>query len=210
MGHPRGPLSAATESESTRAGLSARDSAQVDSKFAASYLHGDNSCKGGTMVREISRRRILKSIVVVAGAGVAGSVLDACGGEDLRDGSATYFPQSVASGDPKTDSVVLWTRAHDPAASGDLALRLQVATDAGFDNLVSNQSGLTATAAHDGSIKVKVTALRAGTTYYYRFIYQDARGRKWASRTGRTRTAHAAADDVTVRFAVLNCQDFIG
>jgi alkaline phosphatase D len=163
------------------------------------------------MANAISRRRILKSIVVVAGAGAAGSVLDACGGgEDLRDGSATYFPQSVASGDPKTDSVVLWTRVHDPAASGDLSLRLQVATDAAFDNVVSNQSGLSATAAHDGSIKVKVTGLNAGTTYSYRFIYQDARGRKWASRPGRTRTAHAAADDVTVRFAVLNCQDYIG
>lgn len=161
------------------------------------------------MTREISRRKILKSIVVVAGAGVAGSVLDACGSGDLSDG-ATYFPQSVASGDPKADSVVLWTRVHDSAAGGDLALRLQVARDRSFDNLVSDQSGLSATAAHDGSIKVKVTALTAGTVYYYRFIYQDARGRKWASRTGRTRTAHAPGDDVPVRFAVLNCQDYIG
>jgi alkaline phosphatase D len=161
------------------------------------------------MKREISRRNVLKSIVVVAGAGVASSVLDACGSQALGDG-ASYFPQSVASGDPKTGSVVLWTRVHDPAAGGDLALRLQVARDRGFDNLVSDQSGLSATAAHDGSIKVKVTALTGGTIYYYRFIYQDARGRKWASRTGRTRTAHAAGDDVTVRFAVLNCQDYIG
>ena len=161
------------------------------------------------MKHEISRRKILKSIVVVAGAGVAGSVLEACGSQNLGDG-ATYFPQSVASGDPKTDSVVFWTRVHDAAASGDLALRLEVARDRGFDDVVSGQSGLPATAAHDGSIKVKVTALAAGTTYYYRFIYQDARGRKWTSRTGRTRTAHAAADDVAVRFAVLNCQDYIG
>jgi len=161
------------------------------------------------MKHEISRRKILKSIVVVAGAGVAGSVLEACGSQDLRDG-ATYFPQSVASGDPKTDSVVFWTRVHDPAASGDLALRLEVARDRGFDDVVSSQSGLPATATHDGSIKVKVTALTAGTTYYYRFIYQDARGRNWTSRTGRTRTAHAAADDVAVRFAILNCQDYIG
>jgi alkaline phosphatase D len=161
------------------------------------------------MTKEISRRKILKSIVVVAGAGVAGSVLDACGSPDLSDG-ASYFPQSVASGDPKADSVVLWTRVHDSAAGGDLALRLQVARDRSFDNLVSDQSGLSATAAHDGSIKVKVTALTAGTVYFYRFIYQDARGRKWASRTGRTRTAHAPGDDVPVRFAVLNCQDYIG
>ena len=161
------------------------------------------------MTQEISRRRILKSIVVVAGAGVAGSVLDACGGEDLVDGAA-YFPQSLASGDPKSDSVVLWTRVHDPAQAGDLSLRLQVATDGGFDDLVASQSGLTATAAHDGSIKVKLTGLSAGSTYHYRFIYQDARGRKWVSRTGRTRTARAAGDDSTVRFALINCQDYIG
>jgi len=162
------------------------------------------------MANKISRRSILRSIVVVAGAGAAGSVLDGCGGSEKLGDGAAYFPQSLASGDPKTDSVILWTRVHDPAKSGDLTVRLQLARDPGFDGLVSNQSGLPATAAHDGSIKVKMTGLTPGTTYYYRFIYEDAQGRKWASRTARTRTARAATDDVTVRFAVLNCQDFIG
>jgi hypothetical protein len=37
-----------------------------------------------------------------------------------------FFPQSVASGDPKINSVVLWTRVHDSVMSAsDVPLQLQ-------------------------------------------------------------------------------------
>jgi alkaline phosphatase D len=97
----------------------------------------------------------------------------------------------------------------DSSASGDLSLRVQVATDSGFGSLVTDRAALPATAAHDGCLKVKVTGLSAGTTYYYRFIL-TSKGAAYASRTGRTRTAKASAVDAKVSFAVLNCQDYIG
>ena len=50
---------------------------------------------------------------------------------------SAYFPQSVASGDPKSDSVTLWTRVYDKNASGDLVVKLEVATDSAFKNIVS-------------------------------------------------------------------------
>ena len=81
-------------------------------------------------------------------------------------------------------------------------------TDANFRSMVAAPTNLTASGDHDGSIKVKVTGLLAGTTYYYRFIYDSAG--QHASRTGRTRTARAPDADVPARFAVLNCQDYIG
>jgi phosphodiesterase/alkaline phosphatase D-like protein len=40
-----------------------------------------------------------------------------------------YFPQSVASGDPRPDSVVLWTRVDSPTDEEPKALLLEVATD---------------------------------------------------------------------------------
>ena len=162
------------------------------------------------MANQTSRRSILKSVVVLAGAGAASSVLEACGGGEKFTTDTKYFPQSLASGDPKAASVVLWTRVEDAAATGDLSLRLQVATDGSFDNLTSDQSALKATAAHHGTLKVKVVGLSAATTYYYRFIYTSAGGATVASRTGRTKTAPAATADAPVKFALLNCQDYVG
>ncbi|MCA9646649.1 MAG: alkaline phosphatase D family protein, partial [Myxococcales bacterium] len=153
--------------------------------------------------------------------GVAGSVIgtSACssdeeGGEGggFGDGSA-FFPQSVCSGDPKADSVILWTRVVDSDANGDLSLELHVAKDEGFKERVSldgaDAMSLTAEAAFDGCVKVRVTSLEAGAYYWYRFVYTKG-GKQFASRTGRTKTAAAAGSDVAVRFAVASCQDFNG
>ena len=54
----------------------------------------------------------------------------------------------------------LWTQIED-AATGDrnLILRLQVATDAGFAQLVIDKPDFIASASHDHCIKIKVTDL---------------------------------------------------
>ena len=165
------------------------------------------------MDSKLTRRSMLKSIVVVGAA----TALDGCApGTDPAGttvdgaGAAPYFPQSVASGDPKPTSVILWTRVTDAGWPPDKELRLEVATDAAFGQLVVDKSGLLAKAEHDGAIKVKVTGLTAKTTYYFRFSYQSRVKVTYRSRTGRTRTAPAEATDTVVRFAVANCQDYIG
>lgn len=132
--------------------------------------------------------------------------------EVLLDGTA-FFPQSVASGDPRPDGVVLWTRVIDEAAAGDLELELQLALDEAFEQRVSLDGAagiaLVAAASADHCVKALVRGLDAATTYWYRFVYRDADG-AWASRTGRTRTAPAADDDRAVRFAFVSCQDITG
>jgi alkaline phosphatase D len=165
------------------------------------------------MDSKLTRRSMLKSIVVVGAA----TALEGCApGTDPAgttvDGAdaAPYFPQSVASGDPKPTSVILWTRVTDAGWPPDKELRLEVATDAAFSQMVFNQPGLPAKAEHDGAIKVKVTGLTAKTTYYFRFSYQSRTRVTYRSPVGRTRTAAGATDDATVRFAVANCQDYIG
>lgn len=162
------------------------------------------------------RRQFLKAVVVTAGTaalstarfpGLA-SADDLESRERVRPGWR-FFPQSVASGDPRPDSVMLWTRVADPgSASADLAVRLLVATDHGFHRPAA-MAEFTAAAAHDHCVLVKVTGLRPRTRYFYRFLYRD--GDVWrASRTGRTRTAPAETDDTPVRFALVSCQDAIG
>jgi len=156
-----------------------------------------------------SRRRFLQII----GIGLAApSVLSkaACGDDGeakIKDGTA-YFPESVASGDPRADSVVLWARIADAKAGDEADVTLVVATDEALTNVVAERP-LTVLREYDHIAKVKVTGLTAGTVYYYRFVYERGSSR-FASRTGRTKTAPAASADVTVKLAVASCQDFIG
>ncbi|HEY1904739.1 MAG TPA: alkaline phosphatase D family protein, partial [Myxococcaceae bacterium] len=155
------------------------------------------------------RRTILKSIAVMAAA----SAFPACN-PDVGPGTdaegLARFPQGIASGDPKQTTVILWTRVVNVGSVPvDLPLRLDVAKDAKFSQLVVERDGLTATASHDGCIKVRVKGLTPATTYYYRFSLVQGSTR-YFSTAGRTRTAPDASADVQVRFTVTNCQDYVG
>ncbi|MBJ6761036.1 alkaline phosphatase D family protein [Myxococcaceae bacterium JPH2] len=158
------------------------------------------------MFDTLKRRTFLQAVVAVAASTTFG-----CSDEDTpTDQGTRYFPQSLCSGDPRPDSVVLWVRAVDPDRAGaDLTVRLEVSTRDDFSALVLDKKDLTARAATDNTLSVKVTNLSARTTYYYRFTYEKD-GKRYTTNTGRTKTAPAAGDDVAVKFAFASCQDFIG
>lgn len=159
-----------------------------------------------------SRRRFLQMV----GLGLAAPAVlrfgAACADDTVKlkpitDG-ASSFPQSIASGDPRPDSIVLWARAVDATATGDLTLTLLVSeTEDMADPFVSQT--LTASAANDYVVKIRLSGLDAATRYYYRFVYESP-DLRLGSRIGRTKTAPAADADVPVKFALVSCQDFIG
>ncbi|MEZ4293809.1 MAG: alkaline phosphatase D family protein [Polyangiaceae bacterium] len=170
----------------------------------------------------IRRRHFLQATLATAGATMAG-----CDGGETETGTGTtttstprkledgsqYFPQSVASGDPKPNSVILWTRVEDAAAQGDLTVELELSPKSDFSELIAfgNQTALsvTAKADFDFCVKILLADLLPGTEYYYRFIYTKSE-KLYASRTGRTKTAPAPDADVPVKFAYVSCQDYIG
>lgn len=165
----------------------------------------------------MKRRDFLRATLVSAGSVLVGT---GCGSDETSGNTRevlsgqTYFPQSVASGDPRPESVILWTRVEDAAQpDADLRLELEVALDEGFSQLVpvngSTRLALTATAAFDHCVKVKVKGLSPATTYYYRFVY-TVDGKLYGTKPGRARTAPAADADAKVRFAFFSCQDFNG
>jgi alkaline phosphatase D len=152
--------------------------------------------------------------VVVAGAVVP----TACYRDGVDPGvlsveaSAPYFPQSVASGDPRPDSVVLWTRVEDPhRVKEDLAMSLVMATDPELTQRVelTGDGLLGALASADHCLVVRVSGLEPGTTYYYRFSYDASEGTA-RSRVGRTLTAPDPKANVQPKFAVISCQDYNG
>ena len=107
------------------------------------------------------------------------------------------FAHGVASGDPEPERVVLWTH-HADAAREPVTLTWQVSEANTFDEIVRSGS-VSASPEQGGAVKVDVTSLEPGTTYYYRFI--DSTGH--TSPTGRTQTA--GIDDAEFVAAVASC-----
>ncbi len=110
------------------------------------------------------------------------------------------FYHGVASGDPLTDRVIIWTRV-TPETEGPVQVRWKVATDPRLANVV--RSGQVETSANrDYTVKVDVDGLEAGRVYYYGFEALGA-----ASLTGRTRTLPTTDPD-HLRFAVVSCNNY--
>lgn len=144
---------------------------------------------------------------------VAAGGLAACGGggggddppPDTGDPQNFNFVHGVASGDPRPDSVIVWTRVEGNNGKRPVVVRLQVSTQADFppQSLLVNQP-LMALPDWDYTIRNKVTGLTAGTRYYYRFLLGNR-----PSTVGRTRTAAAAGTALAqLRFAFVSCQDW--
>lgn len=112
------------------------------------------------------------------------------------------FYHGVASGDPLSDRVILWTRVTDDTLTVDSVLvEWRVATDTTMMNIVSNGSGY-AKASKDWTFKVDATGLTENTWYYY-----DFRALGHFSLRGRTRTAPVGDID-SLRFGVVSCSNY--
>lgn len=160
---------------------------------------------------KLSRRGFFVLCTVATGS-LAGPV--GCGSsDDSPTPKSPYFPQSVASFDPRPNSVMLWTRIDDPERphDDDLTISLELSRDSDFSELVALEGAaalpLVAQAAFDHTVRVHVAGLEPATRYYYRFTYERAGGVE-LSATGRTKTAPAVAADSKVRFGVICCQDY--
>lgn len=117
--------------------------------------------------------------------------------EERRD----LYPEGVASGDPDSNSVILWTR-RPFADSARHLLTVEVAEDERFRRVVAHAS-VPVSAAADWTARVLVGALKPSHIYWYRFTDADGNG----SRIGRTITAPTTNDLRTVNFAFVSCQD---
>ena len=120
------------------------------------------------------------------------------------------FTLGVASGDPDSQSVVLWTRlAPQPLEPGggmsrrSIEVRWEVASNESMKSIVS--SGVTIASPQLGhSVHVEVPGLQPDRWYWFRFRAGDAE-----SPIGRTRTVPAS--DILpsrLRMAVTSCQNY--
>src|SRR3984885_11514420 len=112
------------------------------------------------------------------------------------------FPEGVASGDPDSNSVLLWTR-HPPTGENRAAkLNVEIAEDEVFARVVATTTA-PISAASDWTCRVLVGGLKPARVYWYRFTDSEGLG----SRVGRTITAPEVGDERPARFVFVSCQN---
>jgi alkaline phosphatase D len=124
------------------------------------------------------------------------------------------FSLGVASGSPRPDGFVLWTRlapaplSTDPATpggvtDGPLSVSYEIASDPGMrDVVLRGTANAEPEFAH--SVHVEVSGLKPGRPYWYRFMSGDA-----VSRLGRAITAPAPGSALErLRFGFVSCSNY--
>jgi alkaline phosphatase D len=156
----------------------------------------------------MDRRAFLHASVRLAGLAALGPLEGCIQRQPIRF-DRDPFTLGVASGDPLSDGVVLWTRlAPDPLGGGGIdestvEVEWLVARDDAMKDVVRRG---TASAVRElaYSVHAEVSGLDAGRTYWYRFRAGGAE-----SPIGRTRTAPAAdSAPPRMRFAFASCQNY--
>ncbi len=127
--------------------------------------------------------------------------------DDTAYSGSVAFQHGVASGDPLTDRVILWTRVTPTDGfTGTIPVRYTVFEDAAGETV--HASGVAdASPARDYTVKVDAAGLAPGRTYHYQFSVETPAG-DIRSPIGRTRTAAPAGDTTPVRFAVVSCANW--
>lgn len=122
----------------------------------------------------------------------------------LRPDWAPFF-HGVASGDPLSDRVIIWTRVTPEEMDGSsVEVAWRVATDLALENIV-REGTFSTNAGRDYTVKVDVDGLQPGATYYYGFT---AFGRH--SLTGKTKTTPTGDQADHLKFAVVSCNNYQG
>jgi len=145
-----------------------------------------------------SRRRFVgaadAAVAAIAAPIAAPCLIRIAAAQSWRTGNP--FGLGVASGAPRADGFVLWTRlAPEPLSSNpetpggmsgaDVTLRYEIATDPGMAKIV-RRGAATAEQAFAYSVHLDVAGLEPERSYWYRFLSGDA-----VSPTGRAATLPA-------------------
>lgn len=155
---------------------------------------------------KISRRQALGLTGGALGLGAcslrAGPDISDLDGLAIYDGEVA-FEHGVASGDPMSDSVVLWTRVTPKSGEGTIPVVYRVKQGSRVVATGTVQTG----ASRDFTVKVVPEGLTPATRYTYEFIVPTSGG-DVTSPTGTTKTTATAESEAPVRFAVVSCSNW--
>ena len=155
------------------------------------------------MTAKITRRAALTTALATGAASCAGSP-KMTPYVSVSEGAGGIFAHGVASGDPGPDSVVIWTRISLPVGAR-VQLPVTVVWETAADEAFTDMRGkgeVTTGPSIDWTVKILLSGLEPGETYYYRFRIDDA-----YSPVGCTKSLPAGAVD-RARFAVVSCSNY--
>ena len=143
----------------------------------------------------MKRRQALK-VSSLATIGLTATINGGC------SKNTVLFNQGVASGDPLSDRVILWTRV-TPKKPGAVAVNLEISTDRNFNEVLFSKT-LKTDSLSDYTIKYDFSIgsiLKSGKTFFYRFNSQGT-----TSEIGKTKTL--AAESRKIKLGVFSCSNF--
>lgn len=146
-----------------------------------------------------TRRKVLQTATGFAGV-IALRGFDSAAAQTQEH--SALFTHGVASGDPLSDRIILWTRV--VPAGGEarkLSVQWQVSATDTFEQIMSSGSAVSEPKT-DYTVKIDATGLSPNTSYYYRFSCNGA-----ISQTGRTKTLPKTGMD-SVQLAVVSCSNY--
>ncbi len=151
----------------------------------------------------INRREFLKISALSASTLFISTAFSGCGNSS-EPSERVEFLHGVASGDPLSDRVIIWTRVTPQEFVEDdkiIDVNYEVATDSEFQNIL--RSGTVNTSKDvDYTVKIDVQDLEPNTKYFYRFISRDVK-----SNVGKTKTLPVGAVS-QVKMAVFSCSNY--
>jgi len=149
----------------------------------------------------ISRRSFIELAVALGATAALGRPIATSSKVAWRE-HRDFYPQGVASGDPDSASVLLWTRRPPKDGHAVRKLSVEVAEDEACTRVVATAEAPISETA-DWTCRVLAGGLKPARTYWYRFADTGGNG----SRIGRTITAPSEDDTRPVRFAFVSCQN---
>lgn len=168
----------------------------------------------GLSRRDIARMALRLAATMFVASGAAACASLSPGAASRHAFRANPFTLGVASGCPRADSIVLWTRLAPSPSSPDggmpaqtVTLRWEVAEDESFAR-IARRGIVQALASRAHTAHVKIAGLQPARWYWYRFIAGDG-GAAIASPAGRTRTAAGPGQrDEKLQIATASCQHY--
>ncbi|WP_271769856.1 alkaline phosphatase D family protein [Aquimarina algiphila] len=160
----------------------------------------------------MNRRKFFEKSLLATGGLMLASIYISCNDDDdqpnieIPDLTTDNFFEGVASFDPKSTSIIIWSRFTPKASqSTEIKINWQVATNANFENVI--RSGEFSTSAdRDYTIAIDVQELTSNSKFYYRFFDLST---ETVSVTGETITLPAKGDAVSdVKLAVCSCANY--
>ncbi|AXT62835.1 alkaline phosphatase [Aquimarina sp. AD10] len=159
---------------------------------------------------QMDRRKFFEKSLLVTGGLMLAPIYISCNDDDdtpitIPDLNTDNFFEGLASFDPTSTSVIIWTR-YTPEVDADIiTLNWQVATDATFNDIVRNGE-VTASTTQDYTVAIDVQELPSNSKFYYRFFELNT---KKVSVIGETITLPASTDTIAnVKLGVCSCANF--